>query len=900
MGTWFAFSKEKKELATRTAPRETFRVSCSASYLFSCFGLHSSLAPLTACVCSRWLSNWTTERLYTYPLPGFSALDRKAGLWCRSMVGWFLTLGILSTAAAAPSIVFPVNSQVPPVARVSKAFQFAFAQSTFSSTTSGISYALSDAPGWLQIDSANRSLFGTPEPQDAGPVEFSLVATDDSGSSVMPVTLVVSTNPGPALGQPVADQLARFGAFSSPESLVLPFASSISLSFTPETFTNTDSDTVYYALCANNTPLPSWINFNANSLSFSGTTPQSTSAMELPQVYNIHLTASDVAGFTGAIASFQLVVENHIFAFSPGPIQLNVTPGLLVNYSGLQTSLTMDDHPVQPAQISQVEADAPPWISLDRDNLILVGIPPVDISSTNFTVSATDIYGDQASTVVYIETSGNASYSFFTSQLKPADAKIGSVFWYSLADAISLDPSLQVFIDLSDASWLSFNPSTKILQGNVPGNLKPGQIVLDVSASKGTQVQNETITVNVFQGGDDAQEPTTGSRSTTTSSGSATATRGTHPATASLSTSQGRRKGWIAAAVLLPLLAALAFIALLCWCRRRRKVSRQGYMRPSKEQISRPRPISWIRRTSILPPLNAIQRQRISSHGIVVEKSNNLPPQTQQEDEGGPLLREKKASSKAPKIAFPRLSRPRWSDLGITQDTAAARVHPEQKPAYQLAPEDQERWSQGAKSASSKRRSSKLSGESIVFDNSVLQMFSAKRKRHSFRSATSSSAPFGRYMSGFGHGRNGFNGLSTASSRARGRSVVGLGHGSGGPPGHGTIRDSWRSEWLSTMGSLSSRKFGSEYSQTLPSNMQWPRPPTSTTLNPFSQPQTIREASDDDSVHRPTIRRVFSVTEDPWPARQNYVERRARNRHRDNALFSAKTSSRVASFFNDT
>ena len=807
------------------------------------------------------------------------------------MVYWFLTLGILSTVVAVPSIVFPVNLQVPPVARVSKAFHFVFAQSTFSSNAANINYALSGAPGWLQLDSASRSLFGTPGLQDAGPVIFNLVASDDTGSSAMAVTLIVSTEQGPTLERPAADQLPAFGAFSSPESLILPYSSQIALSFSPNTFANTNKNTVYYALCANNTPLPSWINFDSNSLSFSGTTPQSTSPAEISQTYDIHFTASDVVGFAGAIASFQLVVENHIFTFDHESKRIDVTPGLFVNYSGLQTSLTMDDCPIQPKDLSQIEAETPPWMSLDTNTLVLSGTPPNDVSPLNFTVSATDKYGDQANTVVCVVTSSNASTSFFSNQLSPVNATVGSMFAYSLADALDRDPKVQVTVDLSDAPWLSFDPGTKVLQGKVPSSLRLGQVLVNVTASEETQSQSETLIVDIIQAGSGVVGRTTSGPSATTRTGSTTATGGTYAATPSLSANDRREKGWIAAVVVLPLFAALAFFVLLCWSRRRRRASKQGYIKPSKEQISRPQPLLWVRRASVLLPLNTAQKRKTPEHGTIAEKSVNRPKDARRESGMGTISSDQKTSSKAPKIGFLRLSQPRWSGLGVPQETMAATVHPEPKPVYQLAPEDQEKLSQGAKTASRKRRSSRLSDQISIFDDPPWKRCSAKRKHPSITSMSSSAAPFGRRMSGFGHGRNGLS----SSSLARGRSVVGLGHGNGGPPGHGMIRHSWRSEWLSTTGSSSSKYLGSERSQTLTSNLHWPRPPTSTTLNPVSQPQTIKEASDDDGGHRPTIRRVLSVSEDPWPARQTYVERRARNRHRDNALFAAKTSSRATS-----
>lgn len=809
------------------------------------------------------------------------------------MVGWFLVLGTLSIVTAAPSIVFPVNSQVPPVARVSKAFQFTFAQSTFSSGAASINYALTGAPGWLQLDSASRSMHGTPGPQDAGPVVFNLVASDDTGSSDMPVTLLISSDPGPALGKPVADQLSTFGALSHPGGLVLPYSSPIALSFSPSTFTNTNQNTVYYALCANNTPLPSWINFDSNSLSFSGTTPQPTSPVELSQVYDIHFTASDVVGFAGAIVSFQLVVENHIFVFSSGINQLDVTPELLVNYSGLQTSLTLDHGPVQSADLGQIEANTPSWMSLDKHTLVLSGIPPAEVSPLNFTILATDKYGDQASTTISLVTSGNASGSLLPNQLSPVNATIGSTFVYSLAGAIGSDMSAQLSVDLSDAPWLTYEPTREILQGNVPSSLKPGQVLLNVNTTNDTDSLSATLTVNIVQAGINVQSQTTGGPSATANNGSPTGTGGTHTAASSWSDDERQRKGWIAAAVVLPLLTTLAFLGLVCWCQRRRRASRQGYMKPTKAQISRPRPLSWIRRVSILPPLTGARKRESQEPWTIAEQRKSRPRDSRPTSELGTILHEKRASTKPPKLSFLRLSHPRWSGLGVPQETIAAMEYTEPGPVYQLASEDQERLSQGAKSTSRKRRSSRMSEEVSIFDDAALQRCSAKRKRQSTTSMSSAGAPFGHRISGFGHGHNG---LSQGSSLARGRSVVGFGHGSGGPPGHGMIRYSWRSEWLSTTGSSSSRYLGSEHSQNLPSNVHWPRPPTSTTLNPFSQPQTIREASsDDDHTHQATIRRVLSTSEDPWPARQNYVERRARNRHRDNALFAAKASSRTTS-----
>lgn len=71
------------------------------------------------------------------------------------------------TVDAIPTVAFPLKSQVPPVARISKPFSYTFLNSTFSSTLPR-SYTLSNAPSWLFLDSSTRTLSGTPSVSDVG------------------------------------------------------------------------------------------------------------------------------------------------------------------------------------------------------------------------------------------------------------------------------------------------------------------------------------------------------------------------------------------------------------------------------------------------------------------------------------------------------------------------------------------------------------------------------------------------------------------------------------------------------------------------------------------------------------------------------------------------------------
>lgn len=162
-------------------------------------------------------------------------------------------LALVKAISATPNVILPVSAQLPPVARISQTFSFVFADSTFESSGTDLTYSLSEAPGWLHLDSSSRTLYGTPGPEALGSHAFTLTATDNTGSTPMDVKLLVSNRIGPSLGNPVSEQLPAFGAFSHPNSLLISPTSPLHLSFSKITFENTDANTAYYASSGDNT-----------------------------------------------------------------------------------------------------------------------------------------------------------------------------------------------------------------------------------------------------------------------------------------------------------------------------------------------------------------------------------------------------------------------------------------------------------------------------------------------------------------------------------------------------------------------------------------------------------------------------------------------------------------------
>src|SRR5579862_1073208 len=93
-----------------------------------------------------------------------------------NMAAMAALLYLFTVVEAVPRATFPINAQVPPVARVSEPFSFSFSASTFSSDIPILNYTLSNAPAWLRLDGGNRVFSGTPRLDDVGPVTVQLTA----------------------------------------------------------------------------------------------------------------------------------------------------------------------------------------------------------------------------------------------------------------------------------------------------------------------------------------------------------------------------------------------------------------------------------------------------------------------------------------------------------------------------------------------------------------------------------------------------------------------------------------------------------------------------------------------------------------------------------------------------
>ena len=498
-----------------------------------------------------------------------------------------------SIADAIPTIAFPLNSQVPPVARISEPFSYTFSNSTFSSTLP-LSYTLSKAPSWLSLDSSTRTLSGTPSPNDVGTdvvtgINIRLTASDQTGSVTLNATLVVSSNPAPVIGIPLSAQLSTFGATSLPSTILCHPSTDFKFNFEPETFTanGSSSGLAYYSVTLVNTPLPSWIQFDGSSLSFSGRTPDYQSLIQPPQTFWIQLMASDVEGFSAVSIPFAIEVGVHLLAFKNTDLVVNATVGEIVNFEGLSNNLELDGLVANLSSLASITAQAPPWLSFDNGTFVLSGTVPADAVPTNISVQATDIYGDTDNATVFVD----VVTAIFSSPIGGLNVTSGSPFSFDFSSYVRNKSDVEMTAQFSPmASWITFDSQTFIMSGTVPPATPDSNVSITLTATSKSSQTSTSQTFNLFVAAGKVQS----TPSTSSDSNSPAHTRSHNPSSntslsSSISTHKGLSKGAITAiAVPISLLVLLLILLALCCYMQRRRAAKKRPKSPAKSDISTP------------------------------------------------------------------------------------------------------------------------------------------------------------------------------------------------------------------------------------------------------------------------------------------------------------------------
>ncbi|KAH8171336.1 Cadherin-like protein [Sarocladium implicatum] len=506
--------------------------------------------------------------------------------------GLVLASQLLHFASSEPQISFPLNSQLPPAARIDSLFSYVFSEYTFRSD-SNITYSLGDHPEWLSLDEDERRLYGIPEDKNVPSGEVvgqtvEIVATDETGSTAMNSTLVVTRRTAPSITKPLSQQIEAFGQYSAPSTLLAYTSTEFSYTFAPNTFSSGSLGASYYATSGDGSPLPAWIKFDDQTLTFSGTTPPLEALVSPPQNFSFQLIASDIVGFSAESLEFSIMVGSHLLTTEQPILELNATRGSKFSYDKLGEGIKLDGKPISSNELNAKTDGIPEWLSFDTKTLKLEGTPKRGDRSTNFTITLSDTFTDKLDIIVML----NVATGLFKSTFEDIEAEPGETIDLDLQDHLRDPQDVNIEVSTSpEQDWLKVDGL--VISGLVPKSAK-GNFKVSIKASSKSEDMSETEALNVaFL----ALDGTT----TTQTSSSATAT--------STETDDGAGKGHdedhkgpghlplsaILTATLVPIFSiALILLAIFLLMRRRRRAKETYLNNAYRRNISNPLPDTLI------------------------------------------------------------------------------------------------------------------------------------------------------------------------------------------------------------------------------------------------------------------------------------------------------------------
>jgi Ca2+-binding RTX toxin-like protein len=353
-------------------------------------------------------------------------------------------------------------------------FSFVLPPNTFADVDLGDSMSVSATqadgsalPSWLTFDAGTGTFSGTPANGDVGSLSIRVTAQDVAGTMASDVfnIAVTNVNDAPAVAHPVADQAATEDAVFS---FVLP----------TNTFADVDlGDSMSVsATQADGSALPSWLNFDAASRTFSGT-PANGNVGSL----SIRVTAKDAAGATASDV-FNIGVANTNDA--PSVVQAigNQTAAEDAAFTfvvpvGTFADVDAGDSMALSATLANGAA-LPSWLSFDAATGTFSGMPAnADIGTLGVRVSARDLAGATISSTFQLAVANTNDAPTLANPVADKAATAGTPFSMVVpgntfqdvdaGDVLAYSARLQNGDPLP--SWLSFDAATRTLRGTAAG-----------------------------------------------------------------------------------------------------------------------------------------------------------------------------------------------------------------------------------------------------------------------------------------------------------------------------------------------------------------------------------------------------------------------------------------------
>ncbi|MBW4652836.1 MAG: DUF4347 domain-containing protein [Kaiparowitsia implicata GSE-PSE-MK54-09C] len=422
------------------------------------------------------------------PVPDFDNMEGNETLTLTLSPMASYTLGTANTNAT----ITIVDNRAPIVANAianqsvdqDASLNFQFATNTFNDPDgNALTYAatLADGsalPSWLTFNAGDRRFTGTPGNDDVGNLSIRVTATDPYNASVSNVFAleVVNINDPPIVNEAIANQSATEGT-------------AFSFQVPGTTFTDPDvgDELSYGATLANGDPLPTWLNFNATTQTFSGTPADG----DVGSV-SIRVTATDLAG-ASVSDEFDLMVVSASTPPANNPPVVNqaiapqsATAGTEFTFLVPANTFT-DPDPGDVLSYAATRANGnslPNWLSFNPNTRQFSGTPNNSNAGTiNVRIIATDTAGATANTVFELAVSAVNNPPIVNQAIAPQSATAGTEFTFLVPANTFTDPDPGDVLSYTATrangnslpNWLSFNPNTRQFSGT-PNNGNAGTI----------------------------------------------------------------------------------------------------------------------------------------------------------------------------------------------------------------------------------------------------------------------------------------------------------------------------------------------------------------------------------------------------------------------------------------
>ncbi len=361
---------------------------------------------------------------------------------------------------------------IPQSVKAGKAFSYQFSATAFTDADDILTYIAtlldgSVLPCWLSFNPLTRTFSGTPTGDDLGSTSVKVVASDGqfSVSSAFPLTV---TNAKPEV---------RDGFFAQS----IKAGKAFSYQFTETAFRDADDALTYTATLSNGLALPSWLTFNAEARTFSG-----TPAGDDLGTLSVKVTASD-SQFS-ASSTFALSVTNAKPEVKSGVVAQSIKAGTAFSYQFSETAFTdADDSLVYTATLSD-GTSLPSWLSFNAETRTFSGTPTDDdLGTLSVKVIASDGQFSASSSFALAVT--NARVEVNKGLLSQTIAVANGLSYQFATDSFKdVDDVLTYTAQLKDGSalpaWLKFDSATRTFSGT-PTRDDLGGLAVKVTATDG-------------------------------------------------------------------------------------------------------------------------------------------------------------------------------------------------------------------------------------------------------------------------------------------------------------------------------------------------------------------------------------------------------------------------------